>query len=93
MNDEKTILNRESLELIERKRLVIKGVREIGSFNDEEVVVCFDDSELSIRGIGLHINKIDVNSGELNLQGEEITALCYSYGIQRQEGFLSRIFK
>ena len=93
MNDEKTFRNKESLELTERKLLKINGVREIGSFNDEEVVVCFDDSELSVRGEGLHINKIDVDNGELNLQGDEIFALVYSYGTKRQEGFLSRLFK
>ena len=93
MNDEKIIAKKETLELTDRKHLVIKGTKEIGSFNEEEVVVCFEESELCVRGVGLHINKIDVDRGELDLIGEEITALIYSNEVASGEGIFRRLFK
>ena len=59
------------------------------------VCVCADVvlllGELTIRGADLHINKIDVDMGELELEGE-ISSMSYTDNRPRKGGMLSRFF-
>ena len=45
-----------------------------------------------MRGSGLHINKIDVDAGELELEGE-IDSLSYSDQPVSRGGFFARMFR
>lgn len=93
MNDDKNFdKRRESLILTDRQQLILTGVTDIDSFDEEVVVVYLDDTELCIKGMGLHINKIDVDRGELDLEGE-IHSLCYQGNTARGQSFFSRLFR
>lgn len=75
-----------------RRSLTISGVQDIDRY-DEQVVVAFTElGELTIKGENLHINKIDVQTGDLNLEGE-IWELIYSEGSAKKAGFFSRLFR
>ncbi len=80
--------------LRDRKKLVITGVHNVDSFNEECIVV---DSELGIivvRGMDMHINKLDVESASLDVEGE-IAVIEYldQTAPQRKSGFLSGLFR
>lgn len=77
----------------ERKRLTISGVTDIESFDEQTVVVYCQTGELAIRGEGLHINRIDVDTGELNLEGVRIDSLVYSDNLPSRGGFFSKLFR
>lgn len=79
--------------LEDRKILSISGVEDIDSF-DENVVVLFTQmGELTIRGQNLHINKLNVDTGELSMDGE-IYALVYTEQPQKkQSGVFSKMFR
>lgn len=77
----------------ERKRLTISGVTDIDSFDEQTVVVYCATGELAIRGEGLHINRIDVETGELNLEGERIDALTYADNLPSRGGIFGRLFR
>lgn len=79
--------------LEDRKRLSISGVTEIDSFDEQTVVLFCSDGQLAIRGDGLHINRIDVDSGELSLEGSRIDSLAYAENRAAHGGFLGRIFR
>jgi len=48
--------------------------------------------ELTIRGVNLHINKIDVDTGDLLMEGE-VDSLTYSDEKPQKGGFFTRLFR
>lgn len=93
MEDKKIVKSPHSVILEERRTMTVTGVEDIDSFDEESVVVFTDLGELTIRGLGLHINKIDVDDGELSVEGE-ICSLTYSdQPNQRGGGFFSKLFR
>ena len=78
--------------LEDRRILTISGVQDIDSYDEQSVVAFTELGELTIKGEGLHINKIDVQTGELNVEGE-IWELCYSNLQKSQQGLFSRLFR
>ncbi|WRS28235.1 sporulation protein YabP [Oscillospiraceae bacterium MB08-C2-2] len=75
-----------------RKNLTISGVMDIDSFNEETVVAFTEQGELTVRGNNLHINKIDVDTGELTMEGE-IDSLSYSDQKPNKGGFFAKLFR
>ena len=81
-----------NLILEDRKKLVVSGVEDVDSFDEETVVVYTGLGELTVRGSGLHINKIDVEAGELSLEGQ-IDSLSYADQPAARGGFFARMFR
>jgi len=90
--DKKIIRTRHSIIMENRRQLTITGVADIDSFDENVVVVFTDEGELTIKGSGLHINRIDVDSGDLLMAGE-IEAMIYSENQPRKGGFLAKLFR
>ncbi len=93
MNEENKIKFPHNVFLEDRKKLTVSGVNDIGSFDEQTIVAYTDMGELTVRGEGLHINKMSVDSGELAVEGE-ISALIYSENENPKNGggFFSRLF-
>ena len=82
-----------SLIVEERNQLTVSGVTDIERFDEEEVVVATELGLLSIKGQGLHLNKIDVEDGELSVEGE-LDSFSYSDSQDSVKGsFLARLFR
>ncbi|NMA55678.1 MAG: sporulation protein YabP [Firmicutes bacterium] len=77
-----------------REFLVISGVRQVESFDDEQVLLETTLGLLKIRGAGLSINQLNVEEEKLEVEGE-ITALEYIRDRDRQrgKGLLTRLLK
>src|SRR5690606_10034369 len=60
-----------------RERMSISVVVDVESFDEESVVVETEMGSLVIKGEDLHINKLSIDSSELNIEGY-ITGLYYS---------------
>lgn len=76
----------------DRKRLSVSGVTDVESFDEETVALATELGELLIHGYDLHINRIDVESGDLSLEGE-IISLTYTDNQPQTGGFFSRLFR
>jgi len=76
----------------DRKSVMITGVADVDSFDDQTVVVYTDLGELTVRGNNLHIGRLSVETGELNITGN-IHALGYSDDREKGGGFFGRLFK
>ena len=61
------------LVLNSRERLSINGIKEIISFDESNVNIKTLLGELSIEGSNIHINILNIDKGELELQGKTIT--------------------
>ncbi len=75
-----------------RNHLTISGVSDVDSFDEQTVVIFTQMGELTVRGSDLHITNLNVDAGELSLDGT-ISSLSYSDEQTRGGGFFSRVFK
>ncbi|MDF2839375.1 MAG: sporulation protein YabP [Clostridia bacterium] len=77
-----------------REKLNITGVRDVVSFDESTIVLNTEMGGLILKGIGLHINKLNVEDGNLNIEGY-ITAYNYTDKTDNKKtaGFFSNIFK
>jgi sporulation protein YabP len=84
----------QNLILENRERLSITGVIDVESFNDESVIVDTELGILVVRGMDLHISKLNIDSSELSIEGE-IVSCEYSEKDSRSKGsgFFARMFK
>lgn len=97
MAEEKKSLNSAKHRMImeNRNAISITGVVDVLSFDEESVIADTDMGMLIIKGEDLHINKLNLDSGELSIDGELIS-LEYSDGNAFTKGkgsLLARIFK
>ena len=81
-----------SLIVENRRSLTATGVSNVDSFDEQTIVAYTDLGQLIIRGSKLQINKLNVETGELTLNGD-ISSMSYSETQQMRGGFLSKLFK
>ena len=75
-----------------RRTLSVSGVSDVDSFDGLTVVAYTDLGELTVRGSGLQIQRLNVETGDLSLVGE-IDSLTYSAFSSRRGGKLKRLFR
>lgn len=80
------------LELDGRERLVVSGVEEVERFDEEEIVMSTTAGTLVVGGSNLHIGKLNLDGGELHVDGM-IHTLLYedSAPTGGRGGFLRRL--
>lgn len=81
-----------SLIMENRKSLTATGVSNVDSFDEDTIVAYTDLGELIVKGRGLHISKLNLETGEMNLDGE-INSVSYSENQSVNTGFFSKLFK
>ena len=73
------------LQLTNREKGCIQGVRDVNSFDEKEISLVTEAGTLSIKGEGLHVD----------IEGK-VDSLIYSQGITKAkggEGMLKRLFQ
>ena len=80
------------LVLEDRRALTVSGVSDVDSFDELTVIIYTDLGELTVKGEGLHINRLNVETGELTMEGS-IQSLSYADVHTRSVGFFCRLFK
>lgn len=93
MAEDKNMLRQQHKVVMDgRRALTITGVTDIDSFDEQMVAVFTDVGELVVRGSSLHLGKIDVESGELALDGE-IDSLEYTDNASSRQSLWGRLFR
>ncbi len=85
----KTLARPHGLHLEGREKLSVIGVEDVSGFDESTVLLQTGLGELCIRGEELHIERIDLDAGQLELRGH-IQEL--SYDEPARGGLLSRLF-
>lgn len=65
-----------SLSLENRSRMSLTGVEDVSGFDENLIVLSTGQGDLTVRGQELHIEKIDLDSGQLEVRGH-IQELSY----------------
>ena len=93
MAEEKRKNGRHTIQMEERERLAVGGVLEVVSFDEEGVVMETGCGMLLIRGSGLHIGRLDLESGDVTVDGN-IDYISYSdSSFSEKHSILSRLFR
>ena len=77
----------------DRKRGNITGVTDVGSFDETTVILETDQGILTLKGKGLHIGKLSLEQGEVELDGV-IESMVYTGSRPEKKGsVLKRLFR
>lgn len=79
----------QKLTLDDRKRLTVTGVQDVGSFDENAVVLETNQGVLVVRGRALHLRQLSVEGGQVAVEGQ-VDALLYEEN-RREGGFLARL--
>lgn len=81
--------------LTNRRTCMVSGVADVLSFDLAEILLETDQGMLMIKGKDLHVNRLTLERGEVDIEGQ-IDSFTYSdaaqYG-EKGESFLGRLFK
>lgn len=75
-----------------RERLNISGVEDVESFDETSVVLYTSRGLMIVQGSGLHVDKLSIDGGEINIEGR-VDAISYEDSEPKQGGFFSRLFR
>lgn len=95
MEEKQQILKGHKLNINARKTASISGVNDVLSFDAGEVLLQTEQGVLMIRGSELHVNRLTLEKGEVDIDGR-IDSLTYSDsagGGKSSESLLGRLFK
>ena len=93
--EERQLLKSHKLVVSNRKTSMVTGVLDVLSFDLNEILLETDQGMLVLKGSDLHVNRLSVEKGEVDLSGN-IDSIAYSdatHGERQGESFLSKLFK
>lgn len=94
MEDNKQV-RKHVINMNDRKAAGISGVKDVKSFDDHEIILETDYGILMIRGTELHIGRLTLEKGEIDITGQ-VDSMVYSElkGFTKSgESVLKRLFK
>ncbi|ENZ00346.1 sporulation protein YabP [Clostridium thermobutyricum] len=81
-----------SISLENRRKMLLTGVNEVLSFNDEKIILNTVLGKLNIKGQNLKMNKLDVKNGDVIVDGY-ITSLIYNNKKDKKKRSLIRLIR
>ena len=86
----KTISQKENKIVLEnRKKAIISGIEKVDNVNTNQISMQTNASTFFVLGSNLHIDKLDVESGHLEISGQ-IDGIKYT---DKKQNFFKRMFK
>lgn len=96
MDKENSINNyNHSITVLERKNILVTGVKKIESFDDTEFLMDTIMGLLALKGEGLELLKLDTLQGSVSIKGI-LTSLSYiedEKSKKKESSFINRLFK
>ena len=74
----------------ERSSLTVSGVSDVERFDENEIVMSTSKGTLVVTGENLHIEKLSLDGGDLQVEGT-VTALLYDGERESRGGLFSRL--
>lgn len=74
-----------------REKLSISGVLDVQSFDEEQVLLETVRGMVVVRGQGLHVERLQLEAGELIVEGE-IGLIEYDDSVQPRGSWFGRLF-
>lgn len=81
-----------SLNMESRERLTVTGVKDVESFDETVIVALTCCGELTVNGTQLHISSLNIDNGQLSVEGK-ISSLLYADRAEKSSGIFGKLFK
>ncbi|MCL2634314.1 MAG: sporulation protein YabP [Oscillospiraceae bacterium] len=75
-----------------RKKAIMTGIKDIESFNENEMILITSAGGLRLRGRNFEIGKVNTESGELEMTGE-INSVQYSNTDRTPNNVITKLFR
>ena len=96
MIEDRQPMKTHKVDLLNRSLDVITGVRDVVSFDLNEIILDTEQGLLMIKGFNLHVKKLLVEKGEVEIDGK-VDSFLYSdvddHNGGKKEGLLGRLLK
>lgn len=79
-----------AVNLDNRARMSLSGVEDVSGFDENTIVLTTSLGDLTVRGEDLHIGRIDLELGQLEVEGY-VRELCYDEP-RAHQSLLARLF-
>ena len=94
MIEEKKVVKKvHNLILEDRRNVTVSGVSDVDSFDEQSVILFTDLGELTIQGSDLHMNKLNVETGEVIIEGDIDSVSYHNEASRSSGGFFTKIFR
>lgn len=80
------------IKLVERKNIVISGIKRIINFDDKEFSLESNMGDILIKGNGLEMIKLDTIDGNVSIKGT-IDSISYTVSSKAKESLITKLFK
>lgn len=72
----------------------VTGVRDVSSFDEKEILLLTDFGKITVKGEKLHVSRLDLDQGEVDLSGR-VDSLVYSQknAVRQQEPLWKRMLR
>lgn len=96
MEDRKMQKERQQCNIImeDRSKISVSGVEDVDTFDESNFIAITTAGALVVKGADLHISKLNVDTGELVVEGEiDSCVFNNSYSGKAGGGLLAKIFR
>ena len=92
--DEKKSSGQHSVLVNDRRNGTVTGVKEVDSFNENEIHMLTECGRLLIKGENLHVKELHLEKGEAQIEGK-INSLTYATNgrLQDRKSLVKRMFQ
>lgn len=80
------------VKIIERKSIVISGIKKIDNFDDKQFSLESNMGDIIIKGSNLEMIKLDTIDGNVSIKGN-IDSMTYVNGSKNGESLITKLFK
>lgn len=93
MEEKKTYLPHK-LMIENRREGTVTGVSDVMSFDEKEILLLTQSGKISIKGEQLHVKRLNLEKGEVDIEGRVDSLLYMSKNVEKkEESFLKRMFR
>ncbi len=95
MAEDRKSATKHNVTILGRENISVTGVLDVLSFDEENIIMDTEMGVLILRGINLHVNRLNLDKGELDIDGQ-IESLNYEESGSYAKGkssILGKIFK
>lgn len=87
MEERNATTKKHNLELVKRQMCHMTGVVDVKEFEPQGVRVILEDSILLVKGSELHVERLDIEHGELQLTGRIDSIQYLKRSVLKKKGF------
>jgi len=92
MSNQKDLVPVHRIQIENRSRILITAVEDVDSFHEQEIDLVTTAGLMRLTGRDLHIRSLNLESGELEVEGE-MEAVAYAPREPQREGWMARWFR